>query len=296
MFLTFEDVVKIGDFGLAISIEKHSRLSAESKSATLCGTPNYIAPEVLMKKGHYKQSDFWAIGCMTYALLIGHPPFETESLKQTYERILGNIYTFPNNISEEAQTFIRKLLHPDPHDRGNLDGASTDSIFSQKFLKQTTSQQPTINQIAQQKFHFFLLQTADMITGGKVSMTDLKGSKRAYVKKWIDYSNKFGFGYQMNDNTIGVIFNDGMRIKNQNDNSNKVTAVIDGSVQAKQYEGHVPKEYYARKKLLHHFKQYMEENLADSIPKDPMPKCTKQNFIIGEDQTRKKIFCTSKVT
>ena len=82
MFLTIEDVVKIGDFGLAITMEKQRNLNPDTKSGTLCGTPNYIAPEVLMKKGHRKQSDYWAIGCMTFALLIGHPPFETESLKQ----------------------------------------------------------------------------------------------------------------------------------------------------------------------------------------------------------------------
>ena len=82
MFLTSEDVVKIGDFGLAITMEKPSNLNADMNSGTLCGTPNYIAPEVLLKKGHRKHSDYWAIGCMTFALLIGHPPFETESLKQ----------------------------------------------------------------------------------------------------------------------------------------------------------------------------------------------------------------------
>ena len=82
MFLTLDDVVKIGDFGLAIAMEKYSNTVSDMNSKTLCGTPNYIAPEVLMKKGHRKQSDYWAIGCMTYALLIGHPPFETESLKQ----------------------------------------------------------------------------------------------------------------------------------------------------------------------------------------------------------------------
>ena len=82
MFLTFDNTVKIGDFGLAITLEAQSKISTETKCGTLCGTPNYIAPEVLMKKGHIRESDYWAIGCMTYALLIGHPPFETDTLKQ----------------------------------------------------------------------------------------------------------------------------------------------------------------------------------------------------------------------
>ena len=68
---------------------------------------------------------------------------------QTYERILGNVYAFPNNISEEAKTFITKLLHPDPQDRGDLE-KTNDSIFCHKFLKRTLQKLPTINQMAQQ--------------------------------------------------------------------------------------------------------------------------------------------------
>lgn len=151
MFLTSEDVVKIGDFGLAITMEKPSNLNADMNSGTLCGTPNYIAPEVLLKKGHRKHSDYWAIGCMTFALLIGHPPFETESLKQTYERILGNIYTFPNYISQESKAFITKLLHPDPLQRGDLENSTTDCILGQKFLKQTLKKQQSNNEIFQQE-------------------------------------------------------------------------------------------------------------------------------------------------
>ena len=70
---------------------------------------------------------------------------------QTYERILGNVYAFPNNISEEAKTFITKLLHPDPIDRGSLEETSTDSIFCQQFLKQTLQKLPTTNQMTQQE-------------------------------------------------------------------------------------------------------------------------------------------------
>ena len=85
MFLTLQDMVKIGDFGLATTMERNMNLpnvASDMSSVTLCGTPNYIAPEVLLKKGHCKQSDYWAIGCMTFAMLMGQPPFETDSLKE----------------------------------------------------------------------------------------------------------------------------------------------------------------------------------------------------------------------
>lgn len=68
--------VKIGDFGLATIVDVPGE-----KKKTLCGTPNYIAPEVLDKKGHSFEVDVWAIGCILYTLLFGRPPFETQSLK-----------------------------------------------------------------------------------------------------------------------------------------------------------------------------------------------------------------------
>lgn len=82
LFLNDELQIKIGDFGLATKIE----FDGERKK-TLCGTPNYIAPEILNKKGHSYEVDIWSIGCIMYTLLIGKPPFETSTLKDTYDRI-----------------------------------------------------------------------------------------------------------------------------------------------------------------------------------------------------------------
>lgn len=82
LFLNDDLVVKIGDFGLAAKIEYDGE-----RKKTLCGTPNYIAPEILNKKGHSFEVDIWSMGCIMYTLLIGRPPFETNSLKETYSRI-----------------------------------------------------------------------------------------------------------------------------------------------------------------------------------------------------------------
>lgn len=79
--------VKIGDFGLATRIE----FDGERKK-TLCGTPNYIAPEILNKKGHSFEVDIWSIGCVMFTLLVGQPPFETKTLKDTYSRIRKGDY------------------------------------------------------------------------------------------------------------------------------------------------------------------------------------------------------------
>lgn len=70
LFLNDDLHVKIGDFGLATKIE----FEGERKK-TLCGTPNYIAPEILNKKGHSYEVDVWSIGCVMFTLLVGQPPF-----------------------------------------------------------------------------------------------------------------------------------------------------------------------------------------------------------------------------
>ena len=86
LFLTDKMEVKVGDFGLAAKIE----FDGERKR-TVCGTPNYIAPEVLENKnGHSFEVDIWSFGVILYAMLIGKPPFETSDVKTTYKRIKAN--------------------------------------------------------------------------------------------------------------------------------------------------------------------------------------------------------------
>jgi polo-like kinase 1 len=65
--------IKVGDFGLATKIDFYGE-----KKRTICGTPNYIAPEVLQNKfGHSYEADIWSLGVIMYTLIIGVPPFET---------------------------------------------------------------------------------------------------------------------------------------------------------------------------------------------------------------------------
>lgn len=77
LFLTDKMEVKVGDFGLATKIE-----FAGEKKRTVCGTPNYIAPEVIDNKaGHSFEVDIWSFGVIMYAMLFGRPPFETSDVK-----------------------------------------------------------------------------------------------------------------------------------------------------------------------------------------------------------------------
>ena len=127
LFLNDKMEIKIGDFGLATKLE----FDGERKR-TICGTPNYIAPEVLEgKQGHSYEVDIWSIGVIIYTLIIGKPPFETSDVKTTYKRIRMNAYSFPENvpISDPAKDLITKILNNDPSKRPNID-----EILQHEFL------------------------------------------------------------------------------------------------------------------------------------------------------------------
>jgi polo-like kinase 1 len=94
------------------------------RKRTVCGTPNYIAPEILDSKGgHSYEVDFWAIGVILYTLVCGRPPFESSEVKQTYKKIRACTYHFPEHLplGEHLKDFVRKCLKVEPQDRMNVD-------------------------------------------------------------------------------------------------------------------------------------------------------------------------------
>jgi len=93
-------------------------------SRTVCGTPNYIAPEVLYDSGsgHSFEVDVWSVGVIIYTLLIGKPPFQTSNVNRIYEKIKRNEYEIPaeSQISNHARDLIKQILTPLPSDRPSL--------------------------------------------------------------------------------------------------------------------------------------------------------------------------------
>ena len=134
LFLDHHGDVKVGDFGLATRLEH-----VDERKRTVCGTPNYIAPEILDNShGHSFEVDVWAIGVIMYTLLYGQPPFETESVKTTYKRIKDNHYSFPlpsqktyKPVSPAAKSLISRILCTEPSRRPTVREMREDVFFSQ---------------------------------------------------------------------------------------------------------------------------------------------------------------------
>jgi serine/threonine protein kinase len=92
--------LKITDFGFAKQID--------FKTYTLCGTPEYIAPEVLLSKGHNKGVDWWTLGILIYEMLTGEPPFVDDDPMRIYQKILSNKLNFPKKGYEKSARWLTK--------------------------------------------------------------------------------------------------------------------------------------------------------------------------------------------
>ncbi|XP_042172061.1 serine/threonine-protein kinase PLK1 isoform X2 [Oncorhynchus tshawytscha] len=316
IFLSDDMDVKIGDFGLATKIE----FDGERKK-TLCGTPNYIAPEVLCKKGHSFEVDVWSLGCILYTLLVGKPPFETSCLKETYNRIKKNNYTIPWQINPVAASLIKRMLHADPSQRPTVSQLQTDEFFTEGYIplrlpttcltvpprfsiapsslepsqrrpltalnnkgteKVEQKDEPLLREIPEATdCHLSdLLQQLDTCNAAKPSERGLIRMEEAedpacvpifWISKWVDYSDKYGLGYQLCDNSVGVLFNDCTRMIMYADGDSlqyidKMAA--ESYLSVRSYPATLSKKIT----LLKYFRNYMSEHLlkagANITPRD----------------------------
>uniref|UniRef100_A0A671NKS6 Serine/threonine-protein kinase PLK n=1 Tax=Sinocyclocheilus anshuiensis TaxID=1608454 RepID=A0A671NKS6_9TELE len=316
--------LKVGDFGLAAKLEP-----IENRRRTICGTPNYLSPEVLNKQGHGCESDVWALGCVMYTMLLGRPPFETTNLKETYRCIREARYSMPSSLSAQAKHLISSMLAKNPMDRPQLDDILRHDFFCQGFTPDRLSANccnaaPDLHHTSPAKS--FFKKAAAALFGGKKdkakyletqsnkapipaagkpavpakdtsSKQHIKDSIRMIVRgtlgscssssectlhvffsnniskesvnssfqwvtKWVDYSNKYGFGYQLSDHTVGVLFNNGTHMSLLSDK--KTVHYYAELGQCSVFStSEAPEQFVGQVTILKYFAHYMEENLMD---------------------------------
>ncbi|XP_038053272.1 serine/threonine-protein kinase PLK1-like [Patiria miniata] len=337
LFINDDMDLKLGDFGLATKIEREGE-----RKRTLCGTPNYIAPEVLAKKGHSYEVDTWSLGCIMYTLLVGKPPFETSCLKDTYLRIKRNEYSIPSHckVSPTARSLISRLLKNNPHERPSINTLLEDSFFTSDYLppklpttcltiaprfapmamprkplKEINAKDENVSPLfGAMKTGTDMLHKASVpkasqgnsenpdrpavsaipsarlpstkaeedcsylteLLGQLVSVVhskpqDIKDMRMddaedpaaapvLWISKWVDYSDKYGLGYQLSDGSFGVLFNDSTKLLLQTNGDNMEYIERDGT--EKIFTIDTFSESMRKKvTLLKYFRNYMSEHL-----------------------------------
>lgn len=317
LFLNDDLQVKIGDFGLATRLEHDGE-----RKKTVCGTPNYIAPEVLTKIGHSYEADVWSIGCIMYTLLVGKPPFETSSLRETYSRIKQVQYKTPQHISKPAMNMVANMLQLNPSKRPSVAKLMKDIFFTSGYMptnlplscltmaprldvleshcnrkplgemnlngyseqiiacrvpnSPSRKPKPATEVIESQRITLDIKKMLETLkeqiaivlktkparetVSSADELTDPAAQPVIWISKWVDYSDKYGFGYQLSDDSVGIMYNDGTRLIMMSNAYNIHYINREGDelyYTFNEYPAHLEKKM----KLMNFFLKYMNEHL-----------------------------------
>ncbi|GMI89264.1 SNF1-RELATED PROTEIN KINASE 3.24, CBL-interacting protein kinase 5 [Hibiscus trionum] len=133
LLLDENEDLKISDFGLSALPEQ---LLNDGLLHTQCGTPAYVAPEVLRKKGYDgSKADIWSCGVVLYVLLAGFLPFQDENLMKMYRKVFKAEFEFPSWFSAESRRLVSKLLVSDPERRITIPAIMRDQWFRKEFTR-----------------------------------------------------------------------------------------------------------------------------------------------------------------
>lgn len=348
IFINDDLKIKLGDFGLA------TRIDDAERKYTLCGTPNYLAPEILLKTGHSYQVDVWSLGCIVYTLAVGTPPFETPDLNDTYKRIKENRYTIPTNLSPPLRDFIESMLKAEPKERPTMTSILNDTYITGSYIPRSlplsclttaprsqtgrlsilpnalekmaltnhndlhgirsplhpvTKNDPTVEkQKATKKeqvpaiaanskqitpvhmspyrkrshpdvipedanLKTLIKQLTETVSKKKVvsletvrsEVEDPMSAPIYWISKWVDFSDRYGLGFALCDNSYGVRFNDVTTIMMMaSENENQLQYIDSTGGEYFFSKSNLPKPLNKKVELLKYFRNYMNKYLANT--------------------------------
>lgn len=129
ILLDSEGHVKLADFGLAKKVDESGR------SNSMCGTPEYMAPEIIQAKGHDKAVDWWSVGILLYEMLTGQRPFTDNNRQKVQNKIIKDKVKLPPFLSSEAHSLLKGLLQKDPSKRLGSGASGSGDIKRHKWFK-----------------------------------------------------------------------------------------------------------------------------------------------------------------
>lgn len=161
---------------------------------TMCGEPEYLAPEILDKKGHGRAVDWYSLGCLTYEMITGLPPFYTKDRDKLFERIRKHELTFPKHVSEQPKSFMDALLRVDPNARlggtGGAEEVKADPFFAacnwEKVLNRGIESPFKMELPTEDDTRYFDKEYTDMNTAGGVEQD--KGHQEVHHFPGWEYS------------------------------------------------------------------------------------------------------------
>lgn len=104
--------IKIADFGMC-----KENISPENRATTFCGTPDYIAPEILLGQKYTFSVDWWSFGVLVYEMLIGQSPFQGDDEDELFDSIRSDVPHYPRWITKESKSLLEQLFERDPNRR-----------------------------------------------------------------------------------------------------------------------------------------------------------------------------------
>ncbi|KAF8914920.1 kinase-like domain-containing protein [Mucidula mucida] len=130
IMLTLDGHVKVGDYGLC-----KEEMWFGSTTSTFCGTPEFMAPEILLEQRYGRAVDWWAFGVLTYEMLLGQSPFRGDDEDEIFDAILEDEPLYPITMPRDAVAILQKLLTRDPNRRLGSTKEDAEEIKRQPFFK-----------------------------------------------------------------------------------------------------------------------------------------------------------------